>query len=405
MLSEKYAPNTLNGIMGNDSAVAALEGFAQKVHSNQKPKPLILFGPPGTGKTAAARALAYGNSFELLELTASDYRDADSLNRTVIPASRSKGLFGRTILILLDEIDELSKKYDTGVERVLGQLLRETKQPVIFTAEDYWDQNIRFLRGLTDKVEFKKVGEKEIAGKLREIASKENAAIEKDIIESIAKRSNGDVRGAINDMEVMVNAPRELMENIGMRDNKVEIFGVLDKIFLSGSFDVSRNALAKSSVDTDMVLNWIDENIPTRYTSKEEIQGAYESLALASRFYEKAQRTNNYGYLRYASVLMSAGVAVHNYGYVRRLRQYSFPLKIRHLGNTKQERSEASEVAEKLFSRLHTNKKRIIREYMPLLKVMFRKSVNEMGREKAFSEISSATGLEESDIDFILGAG
>lgn len=405
MLSEKYAPNTLNGIMGNDSAVAALEGFAQKVHSNQKPKPLILFGPPGTGKTAAARALAYGNSFELLELTASDYRDADSLNRTVIPASRSKGLFGRTILILLDEIDELSKKYDTGVERVLGQLLRETKQPVIFTAEDYWDQNIRFLRGLADKVEFKKVGEKEIAGKLREIASKENAAIEKDIIESIAKRSNGDVRGAINDMEVMVNAPRELMENIGMRDNKVEIFGVLDKIFLSGSFDVSRNALAKSSVDTDMVLNWIDENIPTRYTSKEEIQGAYESLALASRFYEKAQRTNNYGYLRYASVLMSAGVAVHNYGYVRRLRQYSFPLKIRHLGNTKQERSEASEVAEKLFSRLHTNKKRIIREYMPLLKVMFRKSVNEMGREKAFSEISSATGLEESDIDFILGAG
>ena len=405
MLSEKYAPNTLNGITGNDSAVAALESFAQKVHSKQKPNPLILFGPSGTGKTAAARALAYSNSFELLELTASDYRDAESLNRTVIPASRSKGLFGRTILILLDEIDELSKKYDTGVERVVGQLLRETKQPVIFTAEDYWDQNIRFLRGQADKVEFKKVGEKEVAAKLREIAAKENAAIEQDIIESIARRCNGDVRGAINDMEVMINAPRELMENIGLRDNKVEIFGVLDKIFLSGSFDVSRNALAKSSVDTEMVLNWIDENIPTRYTSKDEIKGAYESLAIASRFYEKAQRTNNYGYLRYASVMMSAGVAVHNYGYVRRLKQYSFPSKIRHLGNTKQERGEASEVAEKLFSRLHTNKKRIIREYMPLLKVMFRKSVNEMGREKAVSEISVATGLEESDIDFILGAG
>ena len=86
MFSEKYAPATLSQIIGNDSAVSALMAFAEKVHRGERTKPIILVGPSGTGKTSAARALAYGNSFELLETTASDYRDAETLNKTIIPA-------------------------------------------------------------------------------------------------------------------------------------------------------------------------------------------------------------------------------------------------------------------------------------------------------------------------------
>lgn len=402
MLSEKYAPTTLNGIVGNESAASALSKFAEKVHRGESTKPMILFGPSGTGKTAAARALAYSNSFELLELTASDYRDAESLNKTVIPASRSKGLFGKTILILLDEIDELSKKYDAGVEKVVGQLLKGSRQPVIFTAEDYWDPNIRFLRGLVDRVEFKKINTETITRHLKSIASKEGASVEDGIIETIAKRSNGDVRGAMNDMEAMLGARRELMENIGIRDTRIEIFGVLDKIFLSANFDISRNALAKSNVDTDMVLNWVDENVPTRYTSKQGVNDAYESLAKASKFYEKANRTNYWGYLRYVSVLLSSGVAMANDGYVRMLKPYNFPSRIRHMGNTKEERSALNEIAEKLGDKFHTSKRKIIRDYLPLLKIIFEKSARELGAGPAMAQIEGLFGLSEEDVDFII---
>lgn len=403
MLSEKYAPTTLNGIIGNDSAVSSISKFAEKIHKGESTKAMILVGPCGSGKTSAARALAYSNGYELLELTASDYRDAESLNKTVMPASRSKGLFGKTILILLDEIDELSKKYDAGVEKVIGQLLKNSRQPVIFTAEDYWDPAIRFLRGSVDKVEFRKVSADTISRFLKSIAVKEGAEIDNEIIDTIAKRSNGDVRGAMNDMEAMLGAKKELMENIGIRDTKMEIFGLLDKIFLSASFDISRNALAKSSVDLDMVLNWVDENIPNRYTSRKGVSDAYRSLAKASKFYEKANRTNYWGYLRYVSVLLASGVAMSNDGYVRMLKPYNFPSRIRHMGNTKMERGSLNEIAEKLSDKLHTNKRKIMRDYLPLLKVVFQKSIKDLGEESAMMQIEGLFNLNEEDIRFVLG--
>jgi replication factor C large subunit len=403
MLSEKYAPNTLNGIVGNDSAILSLERFVEKIHKGEPAKPIIIFGPSGIGKTAAARALAYSNGYELLELTASDYRDAESLNKTVIPASRSKGLFGKTTLILLDEIDELSKKYDAGVEKVVGQLLKSSRQPVIFTAEDYWDPNIRFLRGAVDKVEFKKVNVETISKLLKGISAKEGIPIDDEIVATISKRSNGDVRGAMNDMEAMLGAEKELLENLGIRDTKIEIFGVLDKIFLSANFDISRNALAKSNVDTEMVLNWVDENIPTRYTSRQGVNDAYQSLAKASRFYEKAGRTNYWGYLRYVSVLLSSGVSMSNDGFVRMLKPYNFPSRIRYMGNTKQSRSSFNDVAEKLSDKFHTNKKRIIRDYLPLLKISFERSIKDLGSESALEQIERIFGLDGDDVGVITG--
>ena len=402
MLCEKYAPTTLNGIIGNDIAVSVLHGFAEKVQNGEHVKPLMLFGPPGTGKTAAARALAYSNSFEILELTASDYRDTANLNKTIIPASRSKGLFGKTILILLDEIDETSKKYDSGVERVVGTLIRNSRQPVIFTAEDYWDQSIRFLRNSVEKVEFKKVGTANITKLLKEIVTNENAKIDDEVVDALAKRSDGDVRGAINDLEAMLGADRKLMESIGIRDKKMEVFKVLDKIFLSSNFEIARNAMTKSDVDIEMVMNWVDENIPNRYTSRKGVDDAYENLAVASRFYEKANRTNYWGYLRYASVLMSSGVAVSSDGFVRMLRPYSFPSKIRYMGSTKEDRSVLNGIADKLGDRFHTSRRKIIRDYVPLLKAIFDNSVKEIGKESAFSQIEAMFGMDKEDIGVII---
>jgi replication factor C large subunit len=403
MLPEKYAPNTLNGIVGNESAVASLTSFAEKIHRKETIKPMMLVGPSGIGKTSAARALAYSNSFELLELTASDYRDAASLNRTVIPASRSKSLFGKTILILLDEIDEISKKHDAGVEKVVGELVKNTRQPVIFTAEDYWDQNIRFLRGAVDKVEFKKVNTETISNHLKAIAAKEGKKIDDEVVAVIAKRANGDVRGAMNDLEMMLGAEKELMENLGIRDTKMEIFGVLDKIFLSESFDTPRIALAKSSVDTDMVLNWVDENIPVKYTSKESRKDAYENLAMASKFLEKASRSNYWGYLRYVSVLLSSGVSLSNDGFVRMVKPYAFPSKIKYMGSTKQERGALNGIAEKLSDKFHTNRKRIIRDYLPLMRAMLVNYVKNLDKEEAMEQIENQFGLDEGEIEYLLG--
>ncbi len=403
MLADKYAPNTLNGIIGNYNSIKRLTEFSMKVHKGERVKPIMIYGATGTGKTSAAHALAYGNGFELLELNSSDYRNTARLEKVLLPASRSRGLFSKNILILLDEIDELSKKFDSGAESTIRKLVDSSRQPVVFTATDYWDQSISFLRNSVDKVEFKKVTSIDIERLLEKIAKEEGVEVKKGIIQELAKRSDGDVRGAINDLEAMLGAGEELLENLGMRDRKMEVFGVLDRIFTSRDFNRPRNAVMRSDVDMGMLINWVDENIPNRYPLKEELGDAYSSLAKASRFYEKAGRKSYYGYYRYASVLASSGVSMANNGRVTLLKQYAFPSNIRYLAASKKDRNEMNSIAERLSSVLHTNKKAIIRNYMPMVKAAIEGSVKRVGTEKTKEIMAMQFSLYEDDIKAILG--
>ena len=152
----------------------------------------------------------------------------------------------------------------------------------------------------------------------------------------------------MNDFEMMIGADENLFENIGIRDSKVEIFGILDKVFLSRSFDVSKTAFNKSDLDLGMLINWIDENITKRYLSKRDVDEAYSNLSIASKYFEKANRTNHYEYFRYASTFASSGISISNKGRNSLLKQYTFPSNIRYMSTTKADRSTNNSIAEKL---------------------------------------------------------
>lgn len=402
MLCDKYAPTTLNGIVGNKAAIDKISEFGLKVQGGERTKPLIIYGPTGVGKTAAAYALSYSYSFEIIELSASDYRNAERLKKIVIPATRNRGLFNSKVLILFDEIDDLSKKFDSGAEAAIMDIIKNSRQPIIFTAADYWDRSISFMRGSADPVEFKKVGHAEVIALLEKIVKQEGISLERKVIELIARRCNGDVRGAINDLEAMAGSEPELIERLGVRDAKIEVFGVLDKIFSCNDFDLSRNALMRSDLDLEMIVNWMEENITKRYRRKEEISSAYEQVANATRFLNKASRTNYYGYLRYVQVFLSAGISLSNMGGLTMLSRYSFPSTIRYLSSTKSDRAAASEIASKLSAQLHTNKKRIVSEYIPIIKAMLKKEAAEVGNERAIEEAEAAFGLYEKEAESLL---
>ncbi len=395
-LCEKYAPITLASIVGNRSAIAKLEEFGAAVSSGGRPTPLIIFGHSGTGKSAAARAIAYMNDFEIIELNASDYRDADNLGKKLLPAGTSKGLFNKHSLIIFDEIDELSIKFDAGAEAIITQMIRVSKQPIIFIANDYWSRKIVFLREKLDQVEFKRVSKDEVLAYLKTILAKEGKMMDADVLETIANRNNGDVRGALNDLELMIDAPRELLENLGIRDRKGEVFSILDKIFTSANFDIARNAANTNDISIDMLFSWVNENVPNRYLSKGSISEAYDNLARASMFLENAERSKYYGYLRYSSVLLSSGVAIANRGNIS-LRPYVFPSNIKYLSKTKKGRDAINNIAKGLMPVLHMHKRDIINDFLPLLKRMIDVSNVEVGEEKTLSLLGSKYGLEKED--------
>ena len=403
MLCEKYEPKALSQLIGNSEARKKVALFISDIANRKQRKPLLLFGPSGTGKTAAIHAAAASNGFEILELSGSDYRNVDRLKKTLVPATRSRGLFNKTVLILLDEIDELSGKFDSGAERVISEVIKTSMQPIVFTANDFWDRKIEFLRNSVEKVEFKKVNDYEIALLLKEIAKREGYPVKDEVIDTISKRSNGDVRGAINDLEAMLGSGAELLDNLGIRDTKIEVFGVLDKIFKTSSFDIAKNAAIRSEIDLEMLINWVDENIPNRYRSKRDVEMAYSALAEASKLSNNATRTNYYGYLRYAQILASSGVSLAGRGDVTMLTPYAFPSKIRFLSATKKARSSNSAIAEKLSAVLHSSSKQIINSYLPLIKSMLKNLESVYGEEKMMEMAYSSFRLDEDDVKYIVG--
>lgn len=81
---ERYRPQTLDDVVGNEDTLVRLRAIAQ---DGNMPN-LILCGPPGTGKTTSVHALArqlLGNSYNagVLELNASDARGIDVVRNKI----------------------------------------------------------------------------------------------------------------------------------------------------------------------------------------------------------------------------------------------------------------------------------------------------------------------------------
>ncbi len=402
MLDYFYEANEIELIKGNDPAVAAMLEFAKSVSNGANPKPLMLYGPPGTGKTASARALAKKEGWNLVELNASDYRDKDTIKRTLVSAATSRSLFGGRTLILLDEIDDLSKRFDTGAGSAITELLSKSRNPIIFIANDMWDQSISFLRNKTTPVQFKKLNQLTITSILSNMASKFGLGVDKDIISAISSRSNGDARSAINDMMVLVGAQKDSLEVIGFRDRKKDIFSVLDGIFMSNTLTAPMRAVSNSDLSNDMLMQWINENITNRYGALADLEKAFETLSRASFYFNRAQKAQYYTYWRYMNVLMSSGIALSKSTYPNTFKRYEFPKNIKELSGSKVERGTAAQIAKKLQKRLKSSISRIISEDMPMISAIINDSFSKGAkRSEVYDFFAKTFNMDAKEVDWV----
>ena len=100
MLVDKYKPQNLEEIISQKSTINHILEWLEK----WKPgKALMLEGPPGVGKNLIVELIAKERGLKLLEINASDKRDAASIKK-LIPATKDSSLFGGR-LVLIDEAD------------------------------------------------------------------------------------------------------------------------------------------------------------------------------------------------------------------------------------------------------------------------------------------------------------
>jgi len=397
--TEKFFPTNLEEFIGNTDLVQKALLWSKEWNSGKIQKPLLFFGQTGAGKTALAYLLSKINSWDIFELNASDFRNKDAIEKVVSAAAVNSSFSGRKRLVLLDEIDGLSST-DRGGAAAINKVLKESQNPVILTANEiYSKKKLLAIRNSCILVQFKKINYLSMAKRLKQICVGEGIAFEEDSIELIAKNSNGDMRSALIDLQTLSSNKKISLtdvESLSYRERQEDIFKVLRKIFIADTFSEARNARFSADVDSNLLMKWIEENIPRQFTDPIEIRDSFDKLSKADIFNGRIRKRQHYGFLRYSSELMTVGVSLSKQKPNRNFVMYQFPGVLKRLSKGKSTRELKKSIASKMTKEMHSSAKEIFASDIPFIKQSFSKN-----KDFAVS-FSARFDLDEKEIAFFL---
>jgi DNA polymerase III delta prime subunit len=180
------------------------------------------------------------------------------------------------------------------------------------------------------------------------------------MLRRIASDSDGDIRSAINDLELVGK-----YTEFGMRDREVDIFRTLKRVFQSKNLQEAIQSMDESDKDVDEVFWWIEQNIPLEMKSNEEISQALELLSKADLFRSKIIVNQNYRFKKYMKEML-AGITL--IGDNKKFIMYRPPDRLVILGRTRAARVKSEEIYSNLGSVLHCSKRKV-KEQMPFIKM------------------------------------
>jgi replication factor C large subunit len=401
--TEKYRPKNLGEIIGNQDAVSELRAYAETWNNGRIPKKraVILSGKPGVGKTSSALALANEYRWSVIELNASDARNAamikkiatmgalhDTFDDSGVYLSSRKRLYK---LIIIDEADNLYERIDSessngtvdmsdkGGKKAIIETIQITRQPMILIVNDYYNLIKgpgEVLSNLCTVINFSEVEEKDIVNLLKRICKEEGVNADLKALESIAARSKGDVRSAINDLQSLAVDKKTIdltsLDTLGYRDRERYIFDALRDIFKRQSIPISRDSVIPD-IEPEVFLLWINENIPREYQGEDLIQG-YERLSKADIFFSRVYKRQYYNLWSYACELMTHGVSMaktRSYGFV----QYSSPVWMKEMKHSRSKREDRKNVNSKISSICHLSWRKSQDYLLPVFSFLFQRDI------------------------------
>lgn len=364
---------------------------------------ILLAGPPGVGKTTLVHALAREIGYELIELNASDVRTAERLKEVVGRGLREGSLFGYGgKIVLFDEVDGLHVKEDAGGLEAIIEIVENSKVPIVMTANNPYDPRFRPLRDISLVVNLKRLSEEEVVEVLRRICASEGAKCEEEALRSIAKSSLGDLRAAINDLQMYLSGGRKALtvddiKRVGERNPQLSMFEILDRVYRARWFDEARAISFNPSFDWEQYFIWATETIPVVYKEVETMSVAYDRLSKADMFIGRIKRTQEWELLPYALELALGGVSqIKNKPRLPPFIKYGFPQRLLILAKSREARKRRDALVEYLAQNLHVSKSYVKSEVIYVLGALAKSD------PKIVERLSKALGINAIDIKTLL---
>ena len=243
-LCRKYRPFQIDDVVGQKFLVATLK---QASISNKFAQSYIFSGTKGSGKTSAARIVANmltctdikdgilcgkcaactkipsGFSYDVVELDGAAQRGVDEIEKLIAGARYSPSEFTKKVYIL-DEAHQLSNT-------AISAMLKIVEEPpdyltFIFCTTEI-DKIPDTILSRSQRFHFSKITSKDVANRLRFIATQEKIDVTDDALISLARLGRGSMRDSIGCLEQIAT----LVDGKSITDKHVmKYFGVADKL-------------------------------------------------------------------------------------------------------------------------------------------------------------------------------
>lgn len=190
-------PAKLSDVIGQDHATGA-DGILGAVVKSDAPVSLILWGPPGTGKTTIARILAdTWKNTQFIELSAVTAGVKDV--REVVETAKANQRLGMSTVLFVDEVHRFNKSQQDAflphIESGLLTLIGATTENPSFEVNNALLSRMRV-------VVLNHLGEKDLHKIIRKAAKITGRKVATKSVAMLTTLSGGDARSAINSIEM-----------------------------------------------------------------------------------------------------------------------------------------------------------------------------------------------------------
>ena len=250
-LAARMRPRTLDDVVGQDHLMGP-QGPLRRLIEADTLSSIIVWGPPGTGKTTLAELIASTTkrNFERLSAVTAGVKD---IREVIESARRRLTIDDKGTVVFVDEIHRFSTTQQDAllhaVETGLLTLVGATTENPAFSVNPA-------LRSRSSVFALVPVGEDSIAQLLQKAARQEGFQIADDAVQLIARRCTGDARQALTALEVAVALAAG--GEVQIEHATIALNTSVSRLGRDDHYDII-SAFIKSmrASETDIALHWL----------------------------------------------------------------------------------------------------------------------------------------------------
>jgi DNA polymerase-3 subunit gamma/tau len=263
----KWRPKNFDEVIGQSHIITTLKSALEK---NRLAHAYLFAGPRGVGKTSTARILAkalnckegptinpcqkcascleitQGRAFDVIEIDGASNRGIDEI-RTLRESIKFSPTSGKFKIYIIDEVHMLTTE-------AFNALLKTLEEPPAFVkfifATTQPNKVIPTVLSRCQRFDFRRIPNLEIIAQLEKIVKSENMHVDKEVLFSVAKASDGALRDAESILDQLASFSKD---KVSLED-VISVLGVVEEDLL---FEITAKIIQKDALGALVLLNKI----------------------------------------------------------------------------------------------------------------------------------------------------